>query len=119
MLDVKVIREYHKRWPEVIESVNRKFLPEAGQVVLTNAQRNLRANGSVQTGNLRSSLTYKVKGDVVSVGTNVSYAPYVEYGTYKSAAKPYLRPALDQNRRELVGRWRSLFRKTFRALGKL
>lgn len=29
----------------------------------------------------------------VSVGTNVEYAVYVEYGTYKQPAQPFLRPA--------------------------
>jgi hypothetical protein len=28
-----------------------------------------------------------------TVGTNVEYASYVEYGTYRMAAQPYLRPA--------------------------
>lgn len=31
----------------------------------------------------------------VAVGTNVEYAPYMEYGTSRSSAKPYLRPAID------------------------
>lgn len=29
------------------------------------------------------------------VGTPVEYAPYMEYGTMKTPAQPYLRPALD------------------------
>lgn len=29
----------------------------------------------------------------VYIGTNVEYAPYVELGTYKQAAQPYLKPA--------------------------
>lgn len=32
------------------------------------------------------------------VGTNVEYAPYVEFGTNKQTAKPYLRPAYDENK---------------------
>ena len=31
----------------------------------------------------------------VLVGTPVMYAPYIEFGTYKSSAQPFLRPALD------------------------
>lgn len=30
------------------------------------------------------------------VGTDVAYAPYVEFGTKKQTAKPYLRPAFDE-----------------------
>lgn len=35
----------------------------------------------VNTGNLRSSITHEVVGDEGVVGTNVEYAPYVEFGT--------------------------------------
>jgi len=33
--------------------------------------------------------------DVVLVGTPVQYAPYMEYGTIRASAQPFLRPALD------------------------
>ena len=36
-----------------------------------------------------------VSEDEVLVGTPLFYAPYVEYGTVKSTARPFLRPALD------------------------
>lgn len=35
----------------------------------------------VDTGNLRSSITHVVNDNVGIVGTNVEYAPYVEFGT--------------------------------------
>jgi len=48
----------------------------------------------VRTGRLRASIhTGKIREGVCYVGTNVHYAPYVEFGTRKMAAKPYLRPA--------------------------
>ena len=115
MLSAKVIREYNKRWPEYIQSINKVFLPEAGTVLQQDASRRI----NNVTGTLSNSIGFKVRGDEVSVGTNVEYAPYVEYGTSRSKPYPYLRPALDSKRRELVGRWRNLFRKVFRAAGKL
>ena len=49
-------------------------------------------------GNLRSSITHRVVSDEEArVGTNVDYAPWVEGGTSKMAAQPFLRPALDEN----------------------
>lgn len=39
-----------------------------------------------------------------TVGTNVEYALYVEYGTSRMAAQPYLRPAAAHVRRNL-DRW--------------
>lgn len=35
------------------------------------------------------------------VGTNVEYAVYVEYGTSKMVAQPYLRPAAERTNRQL------------------
>ena len=38
----------------------------------------------------------------VVVGTDVEYAPYIEFGTSRMAAQPYLRPALDENKDAMV-----------------
>lgn len=35
----------------------------------------------VDTGHLRGSITYAVEGDDCYIGTNVEYAPYIEFGT--------------------------------------
>lgn len=72
----------------------------------------------VKTGRLRGSISHATQqsparvggkamaGDGVStpddkytlhVGTNVEYAPHVEYGTKRTRAQPYLRPAIDNN----------------------
>lgn len=53
----------------------------------------------VDTGRLRASISTSglqrdARGAYIEVGTNVSYAPYVEFGTQRSPAQPYLRPAL-------------------------
>ena len=47
----------------------------------------------VVTGRLRNSITSYVDGDSVYVGTNVEYAQFVEEGTSRAKAHPYLRPA--------------------------
>lgn len=53
----------------------------------------------VDTGRLRNSLTHDVKAgeEAVYVGTNVEYAPYVELGTRRSKAQPFLRPAVENH----------------------
>lgn len=64
----------------------------------------------VDTGRLRNSITHEVNtdGKFVRIGTNVEYAPYVEFGTGRNAhsgmggnqsrggqkPQPYLRPAI-------------------------
>ena len=50
----------------------------------------------VDTGRLRNSITHQQYDDNTEViGSNVEYAPYVELGTKKQLAKPYLRPAAE------------------------
>ena len=40
------------------------------------------------------------KGDGVYIGTNVEYAPYVELGTRKMRARPFLKPAATEHNDE-------------------
>ncbi len=47
----------------------------------------------VDTGNLRNSITHTSDSKAAYIGTNVTYGKYVELGTVKMAAQPYLRPA--------------------------
>lgn len=54
----------------------------------------------VDTGRLRNSITHEVDGEDVYIGSNVEYAPDVELGTYKSNAKPFLRPAAEDHGQE-------------------
>lgn len=52
----------------------------------------------VDTGRLRASITTQVTvdqvGPVARIGSNVEYAIYVEMGTSRMEAQPFLRPAL-------------------------
>lgn len=129
--------EHNRRLAAAVE----KALEMAGGVIESAAKEILTANGSVDTGLLRNSITYALGGEypaaaqyannaggtdkagrkidekqgsydqpapadtgskrTVYVGTNVEYAPYVELGTSKQSAKPYLRPAVEQNRRKI------------------
>lgn len=81
-------------------------------VVEARAKRNV----PVITGRLRSSITNEVKqnadgkGFTGKDGTNVDYAPHVEFGTSKSRAKPYLIPALKDSQRDIVNFIKSAFR---------
>ena len=53
----------------------------------------------VDTGHLRGSITHEVDfdGGAVYIGTNVEYAPYVELGTSRQKAQPFLRPAASEH----------------------
>lgn len=72
------------------------------------------------TGNLRNSIAHEMRGDeTVAIGTNVFYAPFVEFGHSQEpgryvpvlgkrlvashvAAKPYMVPALNDHAQEYV-----------------
>ncbi len=98
-------------------------LTEACMVVEKDAKKKC----PVDDGTLRGSITSEVEDNQGIVGTNVEYAPYVEFGTGLFAAKgngrqtpwtyrdakgewhttagqhpqPFLQPALDNNKREI------------------
>ena len=51
----------------------------------------------VDTGRLRASITHTNDGESAYIGTNVEYAKYVELGTSRMKAQPYLRPAATEH----------------------
>ena len=97
-LDVKIIgaqalMKLMKKKGKIIDKNLGKDLLKCVIKVEGDAKR----NAPVLTGRLRSSLTHEVKKMVGKVGTNVDYAPPVEFGTSKMSAQPYLFPALRKN----------------------
>ena len=54
-------------------------------------------SGYVRTDRLRNGITYAVDTaePAVYIGTNVEYGPFVELGTSKMAARPFLKPAVE------------------------
>lgn len=60
----------------------------------------------VDTGRLRASIAMEPvvrQGDrfVLKVGTNVEYAPYVEFGTSRMRPQPFMRPAFLRARKSI------------------
>ncbi len=74
----------------------------------------VRINGQLYSGGrLRSSIHTIEKKDerTVSVGTNVHYGPYVEHGTVRMKAQPFLNPALEAERGPLLRRLEETIQK--------
>ncbi len=109
MLTAKVIRKKRANYPAAFRRINSEFLPTAGFLVEGQAK----ANAPVRTGRLKNSINSRVQGDVAIVGTNVEYATHVEYGTKHQKAQPYMRPALDSNRKKLVQLYEDIVRRVF------
>lgn len=64
------------------------------------AKEELTRQKAVDTGRLRNSVSHVAEDRDAIVGTNVEYGPYIEFGTYKMAARPYLRPAIQKHHDE-------------------
>lgn len=60
------------------------------------AKEYLTLKKAVDTGRLRNSVTHAVKDKTMYVGTNVEYAPYIEFGTSnpKRSAREYIKPSI-------------------------
>lgn len=54
-------------------------------------------SGYARTGRLRNGISHGVDTteQAVYIGTNVEYGPYVELGTSKMKARPFLKPAVE------------------------
>lgn len=110
MFSARVVRKGKRNKALAIAATIPLFLEQASVVVQAEAKRDV----PVDTGNLRGSINRHVDARLASVGTNVEYAEHVEYGTRRAQAQPYLRPAIDKNRKPLTRLFAALIRKALR-----
>lgn len=75
-----------------------KALMVGANVVVNAAKRRV----PKKTGTLSRSIHQETATDSVLVGTDASYAKYVEQGTAKMKGRPYLQPALAENETRIV-----------------
>lgn len=81
MIDVKL-----DGLDKILKNLNKKKFDKAKMRKALNksallVQRDAKQNCAVDTGHLRASIVTEVHDDYAIVGTNVKYAPYVEFGT--------------------------------------
>jgi HK97 gp10 family phage protein len=93
----EVLAELEAKMPVILEKL--------GQAGENNAVMEITALGAVDTGNLRNSITHETDSDTAYVGTNVEYAPYVEFGTRRY---PHERPFLRNAIRDHIEEYKSL-----------
>jgi HK97 gp10 family phage protein len=74
----------------------------------------------VDTGRLRNSIAVEIQDEGLSalVGTNVEYAPFVEFGTSRQRPQPYLFPAYEEEHPQFVERLRRELGSAFVRAGK-
>lgn len=81
---------------DLVEQATTEQIARALEAIGLQAEGYAKMKCPVDTGNLRNSITHSVRmdDDAVYIGTNVEYAAYVEMGTSKMKAQPYLKPAV-------------------------
>lgn len=110
-----------------IDKLNKLILDDALEEACILVENDAKRLCPVDTGQLRSSITHEIEDNIGVVGTNVMYAPYIEYGTglfsslgtgrqerwsYQDAKgewhstigqqpQHFLHPALEQNRKKV------------------
>ena len=96
----------HDHTNELINALEREIKEKLTKSVLV-IEKKAKEVCPRKTTTLARSITHEVKGKVGVVGTNVTYAPHVEMGTSKMAARPYLRTGLLY----LQGMWDKIWNK--------
>ena len=77
-----------------------KYLSAKGrslEIIGLTAEGYAKKASPVKTGRLRNSITHETDDDAAYIGTNVEYAPPVEFGTIHQSAQPFLRPAATEH----------------------
>jgi HK97 gp10 family phage protein len=124
---------------EVLDELDEKIEIALEEIGLE-AEKYAKMKCTVDTGFLRNSITHALDGEataiteytddpeeqsgsysgevpkesgskrVVYIGTNVEYAPYVEYGTSKQKAQPFLKPAVTDH----IGKYKKIVKSTLK-----
>ena len=87
------IKDYNKDVMSAYSQARERSL----EIIGLTAEKYAKEITPVQTGRLRNSITHEVDGKEVFIGSNVEYAPHVEYGTIHQKAQPYLIPAATEH----------------------
>lgn len=103
------IRVLFNRMPDVIRKAPQRA-KEAVKKATFDVEAQAKTRVRVDTGNLKNSLRSDFVSDGYTgiVGTNVEYAAYVEFGTVRMSARPYLTPAADAVRPSFIKAMESL-----------
>lgn len=106
MSESVTVKSYRKeREKEILDGL-QKGLEKVGRIVEKQAGKNVSKTGDehpqVQSSNLLGSITPEVGEGEVVIGTNVKYGKYLEFGTSKMPPYPWLFPAVEMKRQEII-----------------
>lgn len=106
------LRMLHPR----VRRATEQAVAESGRAM----ERGMKMLAPVDTGALRDSIRHEVEGTTVRAGPGreVDYALFVEFGTSRMAAQPYVRPVAEAERHLFPERVRLATRSALRRRGR-
>ena len=93
----------------LVISWKRQILNDSGRKVVAMAQGRVH----VRSGHLRDSIESEVTNDSMQAYSDLEYAPYQEFGTFKLAPAPFLIPSLYQYVTTLPAAFLAFMKKVF------
>lgn len=113
-----MVKVQWKGMAEAIGKLSGKGVEEAISVALKNNAEEVKRNAIAKApkdtgflkGNINTNYPANTKAEIKSAAT---YSGYVEYGTRKMAAQPFMRPSLEQQQGKMQKDFRDAVRKGF------
>ena len=90
----EVNAELHRKLPAILEALGIEAEGNAVTEINKLVYDTPESPNYVRTGRLKGSISHDKDSSAAYIGTNVKYAPYVEFGTYRKGARPFLRNAV-------------------------
>ena len=85
-----------------VESELRRRREQATEAIGLFVEGEAKLLAPVDTGNLRSSMSHTSDDEKATIGTNVEYAIFLEKGTSRQKAQPFLTPAAENNKDKIT-----------------
>lgn len=114
MASMKDLERLFKGVPDKLAVAIKESFNEAGELIVKDAK----SICPVDTGNLKNSISKKVisQGDAIGLEiiADADYANFVEYGTSKMVAQPFIRPSMEKNRDKVTELLKKSVQRAFR-----
>lgn len=115
----KILAELRGDTPDALYAAAEQFIeaakrrvPVASGDLRDSAYIGIDGKSTYQAKKIHAKEVRAKKGEAVAAFA-AFYAKFVEYGTKRTAAKPFMRPTLDESKAKLIGTITARLKKTF------